>query len=192
MDVKVFYLQEGWEMSKVERRAVHKMFIMLGSITVAVLIIVGGLAWYGYKFITDNVRSELVAQKIYFPAKGSSSLSPEEFPDLQQYAGQLVDDGEKAKAYADGFIGRHLTKIADGKTYSEVSAEALADPSNTVLQKQVELLFRGTTLRSMLLGNAYAFWTMGLISKYVSITAFIGAALVFVATTLCMKRMRKI
>ena len=35
-------------------------------------------------------------------------LDAKEFPGLQRYAGQAVDNGPKAKAYADQFIKTHL------------------------------------------------------------------------------------
>ena len=88
----------------------------------------GGLLLFGANFGLDMVHSQLNAQAISFPAKGSPGLSPAEFPDLQQYAGQKVDTGPKAKAYANGFINRHLAAVADGKTYSQVSALSQAEP----------------------------------------------------------------
>src|SRR5688572_27665291 len=112
-------------MAKSDRKIIDKVFVLLGAAVAVVLLVGGGLAWYGYNFATSQVRTELAAQKIYFPPKGSPALSPEEYPGLQKYAGQLVDDGPKAKAYANEFIGHHLEKSAGGKTYAEVSAEAM-------------------------------------------------------------------
>ena len=140
-----------------------------------VLLAASGLAWYGYHFATSEVHSELSAQKIFFPPKGSPALDPAEFPDLQKYAGQQVDDGPKAKAYANGFIARHLEKIAGGKTYSEISTLAMQDPTNTKLQQQKSTLFQGETLRGLLLGDGYAYWTFGQIALYASIGAFVAA-----------------
>jgi hypothetical protein len=51
----------------------------------------------------------------------------------------------------------HLKVIGGGKTYSELSAESLTRPKNAALAAQVQAVFRGTTLRGLLL-NAYAFW----------------------------------
>ena len=161
-------------MAKTQRQVIDKVFILLGVCATAVLLVVGGLAWWGYSFAHNQVHDELASQKIYFPPKGSAALSPSEFPDLQKYAGQQVDNGQKAKAYANGFIGRHIKKIASGQTYAEVSAASLANPTNTKLQQEKATLFQGETLRGLLL-NAYAFSTLGMISYYVSLTAFVGA-----------------
>jgi hypothetical protein len=162
-------------MAKSQRKVIDKVFILLGVVSTAVLLVVGGLAWYGYNFATNSVKDELSAQKIYFPPKGSAALDPVEFPTLQKYAGQLVDNGPKAKAYANDFIGKHLEKVAGGKTYAEVSSEALKDPTNQKLQGQKATLFQGETLRGLLLGDGYAYWTFGMIAQYVAIAAFAGA-----------------
>jgi len=163
-------------MAKTQRKVIDKVFIMLGVCATALLLVVGGLAWWGYSFTHEQVHDELVSQKIYFPPKGSAALSPSEFPDLQQYAGQQVDNGQKARAYANGFIGRHIEKVAGGQTYAQVSSAALADPTNATLQQQKTTLFQGETLRGLLL-NAYAFDTLGVISYYVAVTAFLGAGI---------------
>ncbi len=167
-------------MAKVQRKTIDAVFVMLGVVATAVLIVIGGLAWYGYHFATTSVKNELSAQKIYFPAKGSPGLDPAEFPGLQQYAGQLVDNGPKAKAYANEFIGKHLEKVANGQTYAEVSSAALKDPTNQVLQQQKQVLFQGETLRGLLLGDGYAYWTFGVIAKYAAIAAFVGAGIMAV------------
>src|SRR5665213_2656940 len=167
-------------MAKSDRKTIDTVFVLLGVAITAVLLVTGGIAWYAYHFADNSVRSELGAQKVYFPVKGSPAFSPTEFPDLQKYAGQLVDNGPKAKAYADGFIGRHLEKVADGKTYSEVSTLAMQDPTNATLQQEKQTLFQGETLRGLLLGDGYAYWTFGQIAMYGAIAAFAGAGVMTV------------
>jgi hypothetical protein len=171
-------------MAKSDRKTIDRVFILLGVVMTAVLLVVGGLSWYAYRFADNSVRTELVAQKVYFPPKGSPALDPTEFPDLQQYAGQLVDNGAKAKAYANGFIARHLEKVAGGKTYSEVSTLATQDPTNTTLQQQKQTLFQGETLRGLLLGDGYAYWTFGQIAEYAAIAAYTGAGVMAILVLL--------
>lgn len=179
-------------MARTERRAIDKVFILLGVMAIVALLAASALGFWGYTFATNQVRTELSAQKVYFPAKGSPALDPEEFPDLQQYAGQLVDDGPKAKAYANGFIGRHLDKIAGGKTYSEVSAMAMKDPTNTKLQAQKAALFQGETLRGLLLGDGYAYWTFGMMALYASIAALAGAIIMGILVLLGVLHLRRL
>jgi hypothetical protein len=179
-------------MAKTERRAIDKVFISLGVMATVALLGASLLGFIGYRFATNEVKTELGSQKIYFPAKGSPALDPEEFPDLQQYAGQLVDNGPKAKAYANGFIGRHLEKIAAGKTYAEVSTAALQNPTDQKLQQQKATLFQGETLRGLLLGDGYAYWTFGMIALYASLAALAGAIVMTVLVLLGLGHLRRV
>lgn len=171
-------------MAKSTRKTIDKIFVSLGIVIMVVLVAFGAIGWWGYHFATSTVHDELTAQRIYFPPKGSPTLDPAEFPGLQQYAGQLVDNGPKAKAYANEFIAVHLQKVAGGKTYAEVSTEALQNPSDTTLQTQKATLFQGETLRGLLLGDGYAYWTFGILARDAAIAAFVGAGLMFILVLL--------
>lgn len=161
--------------SKLQNQSVGKVFMYLSLVAAVLLFAVGSLALWAHNFTGDMVKNELSAQKIYFPEKGSPAIDPASYPDLQQYAGQLVDTPEKAKAYANGYIGRHLKKVADGKVYAEVSAEAMKDPTNQKLQQQKQTLFQGETLRGMLLTSGYGFGTVGKVAGIAAYAAFIGS-----------------
>jgi hypothetical protein len=91
--------------------------------------------------------------------------------------------GTQAKAYADEFIAVHLKAIGGGKTYSQVSAESVAQPANAALAAQAATLFRGETLRGLLL-NASAFWTLAEIAWIAAIVAFVGAGIMLVLSLL--------
>lgn len=160
--------------SKSQNQTVIKMSMYLSVVAAILLFAVGGLALWAHNFTGNMVKSELAAQKIYFPKKGSPALDPAIYPDLQSYAGQLVDTPEEAKAYANGYIGRHLKKVANGKVYAEVSAEAAKDPTNEKLKAQKQSLFQGETLRGMLLTSGYGFGTVGKVAGIVAYAAFIG------------------
>lgn len=168
-------------MAKKTSNQINQIFMYLSGIAAMLLLLVGGLAWWAHSFTSNMVTSELSAQKIYFPEKGSAALDPATYPDLQQYAGQLVDSPAKAKAYANGYIGRHLSEVADGKVYAEVSAESMKDPSNQDLQKQKQTLFQGETLRATLLTSGYGFGTIGKIAGIAAYVAFAAAAVMVIA-----------
>lgn len=109
-----------------------------------------------------QVSDQLTQQQIVFPAAGSkglTSLPPADQAAITPYAGQTMETGAQAEAFADHYIKVHLAEVAGGQTYSQVSAKALANPSDQQLAGQVQTLFRGETLRGLLL-NAYAFDTM--------------------------------
>jgi hypothetical protein len=168
----------------VERRTIDILLTSLGAVMVMALVVLGILAMVGANFAKSQVRQQLLAEKVFFPPKGSEALNPKEFPGLQQYAGQAVDDGPKAKAYANEFIAVHLRGGAGGKTYSEVSAAALKAPQDEQLQQQAQTLFRGETLRGLLLLGGYVPWTEGEIAQWSAIALFVGAAIMLVLVLL--------
>ncbi len=156
--------------------------VVIGSMLFLVLAVGGGLLLWGSNFANNMVHNQLSEQKIAFSPKGPA-LDAKEFPGLQKYAGQTVDNGPKAKAYADQFIKVHLKQIAGGKTYSEVSAQSRANPDDKALEGQVQTLFRGETLRGLLL-NVWGWATVGAIAYWVGIAALLGAIAVLGALVL--------
>ena len=147
------------------RTAFDTLMAAAGLVLTAILVIAGSLLFWGNAFVSNQVHDQLAAQKIFFPPADSEGLSAKEFPGLQQYGGQQVTTGAQAEAYANQFIAAHLTAIAGGKTYSELSTESRANPDNAELAGQVQTMFRGETLRGLLL-NAYAFGKMASIALY--------------------------
>lgn len=174
------------------RRTFDIILTAIGGVLAAGLLIAGGLLSWGYHFANSTVHDQLAAQQIFFPAKGSDALaSPEIGPYLNKYAGQQLTTGAQAEAYADHFIKVHLAEVAGGKTYAQVSSAAQQNPTDQKLQAQVQTLFRGETLRGMLL-NAYAFWKFGQIALYSAIASFAGAVLLLVLTALGFRHSRRV
>jgi hypothetical protein len=125
------------------------MGLAAGLFVAGILAVVGGS--YAHKVVHD----QLVPQKIFFPASAKEGLPA----NLQQYAGEQVDTGTEAKAYANDFIGLHLQEIGGGKTYAEISGASLAAPDDEKLAAQTQTLFRGETLRGLLLSA----WGWGMV-----------------------------
>ena len=162
-----------------QRKALDRLVSWLGLSLAAVLVVSGSLLTWAHTFVSHEVHSQLSAQQIYFPAKGSKAIAGPEFKALQKYAGQQLTTGAQAKAYADHFIAVHLKEIGGGKTYAQLSSQAQANPADTKLAGTVQTMFRGETLRGLLL-NAYAFDTMGGIAGIAAIAAFIAAGVMLV------------
>jgi hypothetical protein len=133
----------------------------------------------------------LTAQQIYFPTadqiKTGGALDPAEFPqEIRDQAGKQLVDGNQARIYANDFLGKHLQGVAGGSTYATIgtkisaanaalAAASKTDPNYATLQANVatlngqrDTLFKGETLRSMLL-NAYGWWTIGVYTTYAGI-----------------------
>ena len=165
----------------------------VGVLLAIVLLVAGGLLLWGYNFVNDQVTQQLTEQQITFPAADSAAikaLPPDDAAAMKVYAGQLMTNGAQAKTYADHFIAVHLKEIGGGKTYSQLSAEALANPSDQKLAAQADTVFKGTTLRGLLL-NAYAFWQIGQLALIASIVAFVAGAIVLVLSGLGFWHLRR-
>ena len=178
-----------------------------GLLIVVVLLAAGALLFWGYSYANNSVSSQLSAQKISFPTKaelatakspapgGFSEITPGMLPYLAKYAGQELTTGAQAQTYANQFIAVHLQEMTGGQTYSQVSAAAqAATPGSakaTALNNEVATVFKGTTLRSMLL-NAYGWWQMGQIALISSIIAFIFAGITLVLAGLGLRHFRKV
>ena len=137
------------------RRRTFDILVSAGGLFLAVVLIVAGvLLTWAHNFVSHEVHTQLSAQKIFFPPKGSEAIAGPEYTAMQKYAGQQMTNGDQAQTYADHFIAVHLQKIGGGKTYAQLSSEALANPTDTKLAATVESMFRGETLRGLLMGTA--------------------------------------
>jgi hypothetical protein len=166
------------------RKTFDALFASFGVAVAVLLIVAGGLLTWGHSFVTHQVRTQLAAEKIFFPPKGNVALAPAAIgPYLNKYSGQQMLTGQQAEAYADHFIAVHLVEIGGGKTYAQLSAESIAAPNNAKLAAQVSTVFKGETLRGLLL-NAYAFGKMGTLAGIGAIVAFAGAALMLLLSGL--------
>jgi len=181
-----------------KRRTFDILVAVAGLFLAVIFAIAGGLGLWGHNFIGNEVHNQLAAQKIYFPpaaafahAKAGTEITPSMIPSVSQYAGQQLLTGQQAEAYADHFIAVHLVEIGGGKTYAQLSAEAIAQPANLKLAAQVATVFKGETLRGLLL-NAYAFGTMGVIAGFAAVAAFVAALVMLVLGGLGLVHARRV
>ena len=175
------------------RKTFDALAAMAGLVLAVVLAIGGGLLLWGHSVVSTDVHNQLAAQKIFFPAADSqaiTSLPPADAAAMKKYAGQQMTTGAQAKTWADHYIAVHLKEVANGQTYSEVSAKAQQNPTDQKLQAQADTLFKGETLRGLLL-NAYAFWQVGQIAKWGAIVAFAAGAIMLVLTILGFLHVRR-
>jgi hypothetical protein len=167
----------------------NSLTVVIAGFAAAVLLAVaGGLLIWGSAYVHNTVTNQLAAQQIYFPPqsafahpKAGTEITPNMIPSVSQYAGQQLLTGQQAEAYADHFIAQHVYDMSGGKTYSQLSALSMAQPKNTALAGLVNTVFKGETLRSMLL-NAYGWWKVSQITFIASLIAFGLAGLTFLAS----------
>ena len=175
------------------RRTFDAVATIAGLVLAVVLAIGGGLLLWGHSVVNTDVHNQLAAQKIVFPTASSpeiKALPASDAAAMKQYAGQTMTTGAQAETYADHFIAVHLKEIGGGKTYSQLSYLSMQNPKNTALATQVATVFKGTTLRGMLL-NAYGWWQMGQIMLVSAIVAFCAAALFLILSLFGLWHLRR-
>jgi hypothetical protein len=165
-------------MFQMRRTTFDKLLGWMGTSVGVALLVVGGLLLWGSAYVHNTVQGQLAAQQISFPPaaafahpKAGTEITPSMIPSVSQYAGQQLLTGQQAEAYADHFIAVHIQEMGAGKTYSQLSAASIAQPNNAKLAATVGTVFKGETLRSMLL-NAYGWWKVSQIVYIVSLALF--------------------
>jgi len=178
------------------RRTFDALLATGGLVIAAILLIAGGLGLWAHSFANDNVKSQLSQQKVFFPDKAgiAAQKNAEITKYVTPYAGQQVVNGQQAQVFADHYINVHLSEIAGGKTYSEVSGAFLTmdpkDPNYATVAQQRQSLFMGETLRGMLL-DAYAFGKLGQIAGIAAIVSFISAGVMLLLSALGFWHLRR-
>lgn len=173
-----------------QRKTLDLLLNWVGTLLTVILLVAGIGMLVGYNFTNSQVRSQLIGQKVFFPTSSERDYQDLVKANLTHLAGQQVLTGSQAQIFANDIIGVDTAAIGGGKTYAELSAAAMADPSNKALANQVELVFRGDTLQGLLL-NAYAFGFIGQIAFYGAIGMFIAALLMLVLTLLGIRHYRQ-
>jgi hypothetical protein len=178
------------------RRNSH-LAAIIGFALSAVLFVAGGLLLWGSTYTHNMVHNQLAAQQIYFPPKAAfahpqagGEITPSMIPSVSQYAGQQLVTGQQAQSYADNFIAVHITNMTGGKTYAQLSSAALANPNDAKLAGQVATVFKGETLRSILL-NAFGWWKVSQITYIASLVAFGLGGLTLIASVFGLTLSRK-
>ena len=172
------------------RKILDLLLNWVGVLLTGVFLVAGIGMLIGYDFTSSQVRSQLVEQKVFFPTSTERDYQDLVKANLTQYAGQQVLTGSEAQIFADKIIAVDTAMISGGKTYSQLATASLADPSNTALASQVDLVFRGDTLRGLLL-NAYAFGFIGVIALYGAVGMFFAALIMLVLTLLGIRHYRQ-
>ena len=149
-----------------DRKILDRLISGAAAVVAVALVLLGAAAIWGGSFGQQNVRDRLEPQKIAFPP--SEAMTPEETDEVGEFAGEPVDTGAEAEAFSR-YIGLHLDEVNEGATYSETSAaaraEGISEDEAAELQGKADTLFKGETLRAILL-NAYGWWTASTLALY--------------------------
>ena len=168
-----------------------------GGVALAVLFLILGLVMTSNaNFSKRYVRDQLRQQQITFKTADTLTAEEKKSSCLIKFAGQQLQTGKQAECYANHFIGLHVQSIAAGKTYATLGdvqtdlkakiaaaqkandTAAVANLNNqmTTVNTQRETLFKGETLRGLLL-TSYGFSVLGVKGGEAASVAYIAAAL---------------
>lgn len=178
-----------------KRRTLDILFSAGGIVLAGLLVVLGLVMTSNANFAEGYVQEQLRQQNISF--KTVDALTPEEKESacVVAFAGQALTSGKQAEYYANDFIGLHVEAIAGGQTFADLgvpqtelreqvaAATKANDASLPDLQKQLtavtaqrEALFKGETLRGLLL-TSYGFSVFGVKGQQVATVAFGASAL---------------
>ncbi len=178
-----------------KRRTLDVLFSSGGFALAGLLLVLGLVMTSNANFADDYVHEQLSQQNIAFPPVDGLTSEEAESTCLVANAGRDLTTGKQAECYANEFIGLHLSHIADGQTYADMgepqsalraevaAAETANDPELdsltaqlTELSAQRESLFKGETLRGLLL-TSFGFSEFGVKGGQVATVAYLVAAL---------------
>jgi hypothetical protein len=178
-----------------KRRTLDILFSAGGLVLAVLLLVVGIVLTSNANFARNYVTTQLSEQHITFSSVDKLSDQEKKSACLVQYAGQALTTGKQAECYANEFIGDHLKTIGGGKTYADLGAPQSAlqaqvtaaqksnDPNLADLQKQLtalsaqrDTLFKGETLRGLLL-TSYGFSVFGDKAGQAALVAYLAALL---------------
>ncbi len=186
-----------------KRRTLDIVFSIGGGAITLLLLVLGLILQGQANFADDYVTDQLSAQNITFTPLENLTDEEKEAECLVDNAGEALTTGKQAECYANEYIGLHLTEVNEGMTYAETSsaswaAKAKADeaiesapdsPESQALAAtaeqlngQVQTLFRGETLRGLLL-TSYGFSIFGERAQQASWVCF-GVSLVLLLATI--------
>lgn len=182
------------------RRTLDLIFSTGGAVLALLALVLGLVLQNQANFAHDYVTDQLSAQQIVFTPADRLNEEERQADCLVKYAGKPLTTGSQAECYANEYIGLHLSETNDGKTYAQTSTEARAAtaeaeraaeanaPNAAELEAQadelnakVQTLFRGETLRGLLL-TSFGFSIFGERAQQAAIVAFVVAFVLALAS----------
>lgn len=182
------------------RRTLDLIFSTGGAVLALLALVLGLVLQNQANFAHDYVTNQLSAQQIVFTPADKLTEEERQADCLVKYAGKPLTTGSQAECYANEYIALHLSETNDGKTYAQTSTEARTAtteaqkaaqanaPNAAELQERaddlnakVQTLFRGETLRGLLL-TSYGFSIFGERAQQAAIVAFVVAFVLALAS----------
>ncbi len=183
-----------------KRRTLDLLFSVGGVALAALLLILALVLKNNADFAKTYVKDQMSQQKISFTPVAGLGDEEKKSDCLVSNAGKPLLTGKQAECYANKYIAFHLSETNGGKTYSQTSGEARAaraaateaatknDPkaeelnaTATGLEGKVQTLFRGETLRGLLL-TSYGFSVFGEKANQAFMVCLLAAVVLLLAS----------
>ncbi len=185
-----------------KRRTLDIVFSVGGVALAGLLLVLGLVLQNQADFAKSYVKDQLSEQKITFTPVTGLAPAEKKAGCLVSNASKPLTSGKQAECYANQYIALHLSEVNGGKTYAETSGEsrslqAEADaaakkapdaPATVALEAnakalsgKVDTLFRGETLRGLLL-TSYGFSIFGERAQQAALVAFAAALVLLLAS----------
>jgi hypothetical protein len=183
----------------VKRRTLDFVFSVVGLGIAVLLFVLFAVLSNNASFARGYVRDQLAEQRIAFTPADKLSADEKSRSCLVKYAGQPLRSGAQAECYANDYIGLHVAGVNGGKTYSETSTESRAarakadaavkandpaaaelDAAAKALAGKTDTLFRGETLRGLLL-TSYGFSIFGERAQQAATVSLLASVLCLLA-----------
>ena len=183
-----------------KRRTLDIAFVAGGLLLAVLLLVMGLVLRSNSDFAKNYVHDQLSQQKITFTPVENLNDVEKKAACLVDNAGKDLVSGKQAECYANRYIALHLGEVNEGKTYSQTSGDARAartaateatdardanadqlDEAATALEAKVETLFRGETLRGLLL-TSYGFSEFGRKADQATTVSFLAALVLLLAS----------
>jgi len=166
------------------RRTLDIIFATGGLILAGLILVLGLVLQNQANFAKNYVHNQLGQQQISF-TPANFLKSNESDPCLKKYASQQLVTGKQAECYANHYIAVHLSEVNNGKTYAQTSNDLRALPDQNgaeakALSAKVDTLFRGETLRGLLL-TSYGFSIFGDRAQTAAYVCYAVALVLFLA-----------
>jgi hypothetical protein len=184
------------------RRTLDVVFSVGGLLLAGLLLVLGLVLQNQADFAKSYVKDQLVEQKITFTPVANLTAEEKRADCIVANASKPLTTGKQAECYANNYIGLHVSEINGGKTYSETSGESRAlqakaetaatdapgAPATIALERRaeelsgkVDSLFRGETLRGLLL-TSYGFSIFGDRAHQAALVSFTAAFVLLLAS----------
>jgi hypothetical protein len=141
----------------------------------AVAVLLAGVALtlagnYGRNLVHD----QLAAQKIKFAPydeSGQNGDNYQAYPEIRDRAGTTVTDGLAARDFAT-YINAHVMETTEGRSYSEVSAAARANPQDEEAAQVRRSALDGQLLAAIM-WNTYGWWLLATVSFFAGLALIV-------------------